>query len=143
MRRSVFCCLILFVALVARDPHLAAGETLKTRNVIFVMSDGVRWEEVFRGADAAAGQQEIRAAWRRQPAAPQTRNLIGPPPEARREALFPFFWKTIARQGQLYRQSRQGKYRPRQQWEEFFISRLFRRRCAALPIRGPTATPSG
>jgi hypothetical protein len=53
----------------------------KTRNVIFVMTDGLRWQEVFRGTDAA---------------------LLDKKPAERREALMPFLWQTMARYGQVY-----------------------------------------
>jgi len=71
----------------------------KTRNVILVISDGLRWQEVFSGADPAlinkkdggvADVDRIKAAYG------------GETPEARREALLPFLSKVVARQGQLY-----------------------------------------
>ena len=70
----------------------------KTENVIFVMTDGFRWQEVFRGADAAlmgpAGgvenADELKGFYGRDTA------------QAAREALLPFFWQTIAAHGQIY-----------------------------------------
>ena len=35
-----------------------ASTDAKSRNVIFVMTDGLRWQEVFRGADAALINKE-------------------------------------------------------------------------------------
>ena len=71
----------------------------RTRNVIVVMTDGLRWQEVFQGADAALMNKENGAVsepdalkkefWRETPA-------------ARREALLPFLWSTIAKQGQVF-----------------------------------------
>lgn len=76
----------------------------KTENVIVVMMDGLRWEEVFRGADpeliktlgpAALGAPKERAAlaekryWRETAA-------------ERRAALMPFLWSTVAAQGELF-----------------------------------------
>lgn len=71
----------------------------KTKNVIFVMTDGLRWQEVFSGADAALMNKENgavkdvealkKAYWRETP-------------KERRETLMPFFWSTIAAQGQVY-----------------------------------------
>jgi hypothetical protein len=70
-----------------------------TRNVVLVTTDGLRWQELFRGAEAslldkkAGGVSEPealrRAFWRETP-------------EARREALLPFLWTTVARQGQIF-----------------------------------------
>lgn len=54
-------------------------------NVIFVMTDGLRWQEVFQGADAALMNDKQRE--------------FAP---GNREALLPFLWQVIARQGQIY-----------------------------------------
>jgi hypothetical protein len=71
----------------------------KTQNVFFVMTDGLRWQEVFSGADQALMNKEAggvsdvdalkKAYWRDSP-------------EARRQALMPFLWSVLARQGQIY-----------------------------------------
>ena len=63
------------------------------------MTDGLRWQEVFGGADEAlmsrgrGGVQNLeqlrKAFWR-------------DTPEARREALLPFTWSVVAKQGQVY-----------------------------------------
>ncbi|MBX3733603.1 MAG: alkaline phosphatase family protein [Verrucomicrobiae bacterium] len=72
---------------------------LKTRNVIFISTDGLRWEEVFRGAEELLLSKEwggindtnrVRREWWR------------PTPEERREVLFPFLWGVVAQQGQLF-----------------------------------------
>lgn len=70
----------------------------KTRRVIFVMTDGARWQDVFRGADEAlmnkqSGVRDVEGLsreFRRESAA------------ARREALMPFLWTALARQGQVH-----------------------------------------
>ncbi len=74
---------------------------LKTKNVVLVMTDGVRWEEVFRGAEqtlmsrGAGGVKDVNLLALR-------RDFDRPTAQERREALFPFLWKTVARQGQLF-----------------------------------------
>src|SRR5207245_2964436 len=63
----------------------AAQPSPKTQNVILVMIDGLRWQEVFKGADAAlmnSKQPEIVAG--------------------QREALLPFLWQVVAKEGQIY-----------------------------------------
>jgi len=75
----------------------AAGDS--TRSVVLIVTDGFRWQELFRGADSALvnkqyGGVEDTAALRRQ-------FLVGGA-EANRRALMPFMWEVIARQGQLY-----------------------------------------
>ena len=76
-----------------------------TRNVVLVTTDGLRWQEVFRRRRRGAAEQEGRRG----------RRLGRPPPEfwretpeARREALLPFLWWTVARRGPGLRQPRQG-----------------------------------
>jgi hypothetical protein len=78
---------------------VAGQNAPKTRNVIFVMTDGLRWQEVFRGADAALMNKEngkvadgdaLRKAYWRDDAV------------ARREALLPFLWSNVVRNGQIF-----------------------------------------
>ncbi len=91
----------LLLAIAQTGATGATGGEAKTatRNVVLVTADGVRWQEVFRGAEETllnekdGGVVDVptlrRDYWR-------------PTPEARREALMPFFWSVVARQGQLY-----------------------------------------
>jgi len=82
-----------------------AAEMGRTENIILLTSDGLRWQEVFSGADPALMSKAdggventnalAKAFWRETP-------------EARREALLPFFWKVIARQGQLFGNQTKG-----------------------------------
>lgn len=80
-------------------PFAAHAQARKTRNVLFVMTDGLRWQEIFNGADAAlmnkpnGGVSDVDALKQRYWRETAT---------ARREALMPFLWTTIARQGQIY-----------------------------------------
>jgi hypothetical protein len=78
----------------------AAGQSSDraTENVFLITLDGLRWEELFAGADSTLLHDEryvddvdgLRERfWRDTPA-------------ARRAALMPFFWSTIAQEGQLY-----------------------------------------
>ncbi|MBL8209823.1 MAG: alkaline phosphatase family protein [Bryobacterales bacterium] len=71
----------------------------KTRNVFLVSTDGLRWQEVFRGADPALLNKEqghvadlpaLKASYWRES------------PTQRRAALMPFLWSAIARNGQLW-----------------------------------------
>lgn len=76
---------------------LCSGQQAKTRNVFFVMSDGLRWQEIYSGADRALmptregrEETELRREFWRETA------------QERREALLPFLWTVVAKQGQLY-----------------------------------------
>lgn len=68
----------------------------KTKHIVLFTSDGVRWQDLFNGIDPklmnekSAGMEDA-AALRQQ--------LWKPTPEARREALMPFFWTTLIPKG--------------------------------------------
>jgi hypothetical protein len=72
---------------------------LKTRNILLVTSDGMRWQEVFGGADAAlmnkgdGGVANVSLL---------KSELGGDQPEVRRKLLMPFLWTTIAKNGQIF-----------------------------------------
>jgi hypothetical protein len=86
----------------------AAGASAghRTRNVVLIVSDGLRWQEVFTGADPLLlnesnggiweKEQDLRAAfWREDPL-------------ERRRALFPFLWGTVAAHGQIFGNQARG-----------------------------------
>jgi hypothetical protein len=87
---------------------LTAALAVAQRNddkVVLVLLDGVRWQEVFRGADPdllnkeSGGVEDVDALkkkfWR------ETQ-------DDRRNALMPFLWGTLAKQGQLFGDRDQG-----------------------------------
>ncbi|HWT64768.1 MAG TPA: hypothetical protein VN151_01540 [Terracidiphilus sp.] len=84
------------------DAQALAGH--KTENVIVVMMDGMRWEEVFRGADAelikALGPEALGAPKERAELARQ--RYWRETPQERREVLMPFLWSTVAARGQIF-----------------------------------------
>lgn len=70
----------------------------KTENVFIIMTDGFRWQEVYGGADSTLiFSKEFT---------PDSARTVGKfwakTATERREKLLPFFWNTIAQQGQLY-----------------------------------------
>ncbi len=76
----------------------------RSSHVIVVFTDGLRWQELFGGADAglmgAAGKVADTAGLRRQ--------FWRDTPTTRRETLLPFFWKTVATRGQVFGDSTIG-----------------------------------
>jgi hypothetical protein len=102
---------VLIAAVLAHESRLAGSQRmgpggLKTRHVLLVTTDGLRWQEVFGGADPALLNKEnggvadvvaLKNAFDRDT------------PEHRREALLPFFWNTIARQGRLFGDAEAGE----------------------------------
>lgn len=71
----------------------------QTRNVLFVTTDGLRWQEVFRGAEKAMMNKDDGGV---PDAAVLTEQFWADTSEARREKLMPFFWGTIAKRGQIF-----------------------------------------
>lgn len=70
---------------------------MRTRNVVLIVPDGVRWQELFGGAERAligraGGVSDTTAI---------LREFWRDTPDERRKALFPFLWGTIATQGQV------------------------------------------
>lgn len=79
-------------------PLAVAAQERQTENVILITLDGLRWQELFTGADTTLLHDERYVA-----DVEATRERFGQPDSvARREALMPFFWETIAAEGQLY-----------------------------------------
>jgi hypothetical protein len=97
MRKSTARYLLLLTTALAQTASGASSGS--TRNVIFVMTDGLRWQEVFRGADAALINKEHGGVSDPEP----LKKLYWRETAAeRREALLPFLWQTMARYGQIY-----------------------------------------
>jgi Type I phosphodiesterase / nucleotide pyrophosphatase len=85
------------------SPGALAG---KTRNVILVIGDGVRWQEVFTGADPMLLNDKAGGSWT--PVAELKEKYWDDDPAARRRLLFPFLWNTVALQGQLFGNQAKG-----------------------------------
>ena len=66
---------------------------LQTRNIVLITLDGVRWQEVFSGADEAILNNK---SFVENEEATRDRFWVDSP-ERRREKLMPFFWGTIAK----------------------------------------------
>ncbi len=80
-------------------PGLAQNSGKQTQNVILVTTDGLRWEDLFRGADPAQINKTTGGV--SNPDALKAR-FWRDSPEERRELLMPFVWKTVAKHGVLY-----------------------------------------
>jgi dienelactone hydrolase len=72
--------------------------------VVLITTDGLRWQEVFGGAEEQLLTKEAGVA---EPA-DLRREFWRDSPAARREALLPFMWTVIARQGQIYGNTARG-----------------------------------
>ncbi len=87
---------------------LCSGASLagQTQNVVLVVCDGLRWQEVFSGADPALLEEAARSGWTSEA---ELRHKYGADDPAKRRALlFPFLWGTVAKSGQLFGNERVG-----------------------------------
>jgi hypothetical protein len=70
----------------------------KTKNLVIVTLDGLRWQEVFRGADSAlVNKKEYNSD-----KDGITKRFLTSSPADRRKLLMPFLWSTVAQKGQIY-----------------------------------------
>src|SRR6185436_2218054 len=95
---------VAFVFLFSLATLVSAAE-LKTKNVFLITTDGLRWQEMFTGAEEAllnktnggvADEKGIRKRFWRET------------PEERRKALLPFIWSEVATRGQIYGNKTKG-----------------------------------
>ena len=70
----------------------------KTENIVIVTLDGMRWQEVFGGADSAILKNKKYT----KDSSGSSKTFWSNDVIERRKKLFPFLWSTIATQGQLY-----------------------------------------
>ena len=72
----------------------------KTQNVVLIVSDGLRWQEVFQGADPLLLDAKNGGNWVEEPELKS--RYWRETPQERRRLLFPFIWGTVAKQGQIF-----------------------------------------
>jgi hypothetical protein len=72
----------------------------KTHTVVLIVSDGLRWQEIFSGADATLLNDKAGGSWTE--TAELRKRYWRDDVAARRASLFPFLWGTVAKQGQIY-----------------------------------------
>ncbi len=91
-------CLLLICAVWTCGATLVhAGET---QTVVLIVSDGLRWQEIFTGAEADLLDADRGGNW---VAEPELRKRYWrDQPEERRALLFPFIWGTVAKKGQVF-----------------------------------------
>lgn len=94
IRLALFAALIVLVV----PARVGVAQAGQTHHVILITFDGLRWQELFTGADSALITDE---RFTEDPDALTSRFWAESPVERRRR-LMPFFWNTVARQGQLY-----------------------------------------
>lgn len=88
--------ILLFAACITIT--LSSMAQSKTENIVIVTLDGMRWEEVFGGADEAILKNKKYT----KDSSGTSKDFWVNSADERRKKLFPFFWSTIATEGQLY-----------------------------------------
>ncbi len=88
---------ILFVLLLAVSASVF-GQDRQTENVFLITLDGLRWQELYTGIDSVLARHDDYVRNSEQ----ILEDFWHEDPEVRRELLMPFFWNTIAAEGQLY-----------------------------------------
>lgn len=99
-RVRFFAVLTLALVLTGGASARAQNADANRQNVVLVMTDGLRWQEVFRGADASLLTDE-RYFNGRSVKDLQAKYLAATA-EERRERLMPFLWKELIPHGQMY-----------------------------------------
>ncbi len=90
-----------FLLLLGTTPRaVGQGKTKhQTENVILVTLDGFRWQEFFAGADDAIANAQFGGV---KDLERLRKSYLQKTTDERRKALLPFFWNTIAKQGQIF-----------------------------------------
>ena len=96
------CCFLLLACLFVNQLQAQNNKVANQKsapNLIIITTDGFRWQEVFNGMeDAIVNQKKFHQG--------DSNYLFnkygGATTQERREKLLPFFWNTIAKQGQIY-----------------------------------------
>lgn len=104
MKNSWVAVLIVLWAVGGFGP--VAAETAKSatparaRNVVLIVTDGVRWQEVFTGADPLLLNDKAGGSWT--PVSELRQKYWHDDPKERRRLLMPFLWGTVAARGQIF-----------------------------------------
>ena len=90
--------IFIYTFLLLLPAAITAQQKNQTENIIIVTLDGMRWQEIFGGADQAllTNKKFTRDSTE------TTNKFWSDDVTERRKKLFPFLWSTIAEQGQLY-----------------------------------------
>ena len=96
LSRSLALFVLLFAAICCQSSLAADTET---RNVVLITIDGLRWQDLFAGADSRlinrdhGGVRDLDAVHSR---------FWADSPQERRQQLMPFFWNVVAKNGQVF-----------------------------------------
>ena len=77
----------------------------RTKNVVLIVTDGLRWQDVFTGADSSILFGDPRALG---DTAAIRRDFWRPTAQERRRTMMPFLWGTVAKDGQIFGNATKG-----------------------------------
>jgi Type I phosphodiesterase / nucleotide pyrophosphatase len=84
----------------------SAANAHVTKTVVLIVSDGLRWQEVFTGADPLLLNTKNGGSWMSEDEL--KRQYWRSDPKERRRIVFPFIWGTVAQHGQIFGNRTQG-----------------------------------
>jgi hypothetical protein len=90
---------LLLMLVLAAGRARAGDPPCRAENVIIVTLDGFRWQELFGGADETLLDGKLGGV---RDLGELKRRFWRPTAIERREALLPFFWGTMAKEGQIF-----------------------------------------
>jgi len=105
-RRSTPMVAGILIGMLAATVFAAGAFAAQTRTVVLIVSDGLRWQEVFTGADPLLLDEKTGGSWVSE--AELRARYWNEDPVVRRRLLFPFLWGTVATQGQLFGNQTRG-----------------------------------
>ncbi len=99
LRFTLYLAMLVSMCLVPAAIPASAQPQVHTENVVLVTLDGLRWQELFQGADPRLLRGEDSTV--RDPQGTKDR-FWHDDRATRRERLMPFMWQTLAREGQIF-----------------------------------------
>ena len=100
------CALLVLLAALWGSAQAQTPAPLKTRNIVLIVSDGLRWQEIFTGADPTLLDEAHGGIWDKE--ADLKKEFWRADPLERRQLLFPFLWGTVAKRGQIFGNQTKG-----------------------------------
>ena len=88
------------------DTQSTGAPRRATQTVVLIVSDGLRWQEIFTGAEEDLLQADRGGNWLGEPEL--RKRYWREQPEERRALLFPFLWGTVATKGQIFGNQAKG-----------------------------------
>jgi hypothetical protein len=85
---------------------VSVAQARSTQTVVLIVSDGLRWQEVFTGADPLLLNKQNGGSWMSEE---ELKRLYWrPDAKERRRILFPFLWGTMVQHGQIFGNRAEG-----------------------------------